>query len=113
MTGVNWRDSDKIRVKVGQDCIDKGVPGNARKCPVHLALGSYFNNKVSSFYIHRENLIVLGKRAQLFFRAPLPAEACRFIADFDAKKQVEPIEFVIGYPGLGKAIKPEYLIEND
>ncbi len=75
----------KTTVTVTQDCINEGVRGNNKCCPIALAL----KNEFPDIDVRHEALY----RDQ--FAGYLPTDAIKFIHDFDNGALVEPIEFTI------------------
>lgn len=73
-----------VRVTVTQEHIDKGIPGDSRRCPFALA--------------------IQGKGYGLPANG-LPEEARQFLRDFDAGRPVGPITFdAVGWLGGMSAV---------
>jgi hypothetical protein len=77
---------------VTRENITEGEPDSSTMCPIALALGalgySYLVNGVA-LYAWRE-----GKYGWV---ADLPAEAIRFIEDFDQESEVKPFTFEVTF----------------
>lgn len=72
-------------IRVTAEHIERGK-GGCYTCPIALALYDetahvWGVNVVACFY--KEGSLVLG----------LPESACKFVADFDARREVQPFEF--------------------
>ena len=74
-----------MRVSVTHDHIKKAKRGTFHACPIALALRDVNGGRVA---------IVTTTHARMgALRCDLPAEAKKFIDDFDREQSVEPFEF--------------------
>ncbi len=82
----------KYIVKVTQECINNGTPGNPQSCPIAWALRDLIveDYGVTNDYIRISDNNYFGSK----YCAILP-EVKDFINDFDDGKQVQPFEFVL------------------
>ena len=77
----------RIKISVTEDDIKRGDPSNGRGCPIARALRrmDYRGYHVGINIIEWHD----------WSGTALPAEAAKFISDFDAKKEVKPFSFWI------------------
>jgi hypothetical protein len=79
-----------IEALITLDKIAHGIPSDCNECPIALALMEHGFDGVQ----------VLGRGFKFYkdgnrFRGLLPQKARKFIADFDAKRRVEPDIFIL------------------
>ena len=86
----------RIKVKVSEDHISDGIPGESSFCPIYLALQEQLNNKLDIYDI------VVGERICSVYYCDgtkkeviLPCKARQFIRDFDGERFVDPLSFKI------------------
>ena len=94
----------EITVEVTQDNIDNGKQRKCRECPIALALHDVF---LDSDVVVGEGIVFEDPEDGAEQRIPLPAEALKFIKDFDEGFPVRPFVFTIHVPET--ALLPEYL----
>lgn len=73
-----------MKVKVTDECIRKGFPGEETSCPIALALWDQFQIQCKI----KTNMVEHGYKS-----ITLPKEAIKFIEHFDSSMPVYPFEF--------------------
>lgn len=75
---------EQLVVRVTQDDINNGVPGNPHLCPIARAVRRAGRERVS---VDNDEIVTRSKTFDL------PTEAVRFLCRFDASRPVKPFTF--------------------
>lgn len=84
----------KIKVRVTQDHIDRGVANDPNRCPVALALEDATVHHDRGYSSVGGNIYVKPGHGKTL-KAATPERAMLFIQDFDAGKSVSPLSFTL------------------
>lgn len=78
-----------MKIEVTKQCIDSGIPNNAKQCPVSLAIKKAIpgSNPISGMYYLRYT--VNGKR----YEVKTPESITDFMKRFDLLNRGEPFDF--------------------
>lgn len=79
----------KVKLNVNEKCIANGQPQDGSSCPIALALHEAVPE---AKYIDVDGQVATFKLEDGWYRKYLPIMAEEFIANFDARKDVEPFE---------------------
>lgn len=83
----------QIHISVTQNDITQGIRKNSMRCPIALAFRR-FNANCGQVRVDRCISWFMIPSHQ-WYEAKMPAEAARFMVEFDAGQQPETIEFAI------------------
>ena len=85
----------EVTIKVTQDHINEGLINNPKCCPIALAFKEQASGCISTSV---EKLILEWEDDNhKKYAAMLPADALKFVSDFDNGIDVNPFEFEINY----------------
>jgi hypothetical protein len=86
---------NRVKIRVTQDDIDKGIQSNCVECPVARALNrAGIKGLVASSFVS----VVSVNDGPAGFFAELPRSANRFIERFDNYREVKPFNFFLNMP---------------
>lgn len=89
--------SPSVSVEVTQEDINRGVPSDADRCPVALALKRRFPKSAPDLHVENNLVIYAPEGDTKRFQVP-PEEVQRFTMKFDEGKPVEPLTFAFPPP---------------
>ena len=91
----------KVKVKVTQDHINRGEPGDCGNCPVALAIKDtlHFPDSLIAVAEAHEPTVYIRTKENKRLSLILPVEALRFILNFDNNNpsKTKPFEFELEY----------------
>lgn len=84
--------AEKVKVRVTNEDIRRGRPGNCEKCPIALAICREMGCEVGSgeVIVEEDEVVIRGSRYVM------PDEAAKFMCRFDLREEVMPVEFELG-----------------